>query len=231
MLLVTDIHIVFFPYDKLCTTATSFRYLVGIIAAYWLRRFADAAVEITLMIMGVYATFFFAEHVCGVSGVLAVVVMGVVLAKQREWSISRHVIHENHVVWSELGFIANTIIFTVGGIIIYHQMMSCGVAQPAADSTGGHRRRALFTETVKDTFSGLADKLTLTDQDLASLGLGERAAAGAAVGRRSVRGLTKTPHTNASSLNGTTTTASCHIDTAGEIPWLLLMYVWASTAR
>ena len=94
-------------------------YVFGVIASYWLRKFADAAIEITILIISVFSIFFFAEHICGVSGVLSTVVFGVFISKQREWSLSRAVIHQNHVVWSELGFLANTVIFTMGGVIIY----------------------------------------------------------------------------------------------------------------
>jgi hypothetical protein len=79
----------------------------------------DALTEITVLLCGVYTTFFLAEHYLHVSGVLAVVVFGVFLGKERERIVGHGVGHRNHEFWEMVGFLANALIFAVSGLIIF----------------------------------------------------------------------------------------------------------------
>ncbi len=62
----------------------AFGYLVAKIAIFWLARvFNDALVEITITLASAYITFYVGEGFFGVSGVLAVVTLGIELNSKR----------------------------------------------------------------------------------------------------------------------------------------------------
>ena len=96
----------------------------GVAAAYLMRTQAarsDALTEITILVCGVYTTFFLAEYHFHVSGVLAVVVFGVYLGKERELVVGHRVEHRNHEFWEMVGFLCNSLIFTLSGLIIFEK--------------------------------------------------------------------------------------------------------------
>jgi len=97
--------------------------LVGFILAYitiqWVRQvFNDAMVEITVIIATAYLTFFLAEHFFHVSGVLALVTFGLMMAGVGKTRISPEVAHFLHEFWEFAAFIANTLIFVIVGVVI-----------------------------------------------------------------------------------------------------------------
>lgn len=102
---------------------------MAFISYIWLKQVREVTIDITLLIVGVYATFYIGEHILHVSGVLSTVVYGVSLAKYKTFVMDQHTLDENHGVWEEISFIANTFIFTLAGVIVYDRIsLSEGVA-------------------------------------------------------------------------------------------------------
>lgn len=92
--------------------------LFALLTVLWLQYvISNAEVEITITILVCYLCFHVAEIEFETSGVLAVVFLGLVLSKYK-CVISPAVEHSMHHVWQILGFIANTLIFLFGGIIV-----------------------------------------------------------------------------------------------------------------
>ncbi len=97
--------------------------LVGVVIGYitilWVKGvFNDALVEISFIIAAAYLTFFVAEHFLHVSGVLALVALGLVMAGVGRTRISPEVEHFMHEFWELAGFIANTLLFLIVGVVI-----------------------------------------------------------------------------------------------------------------
>ncbi len=89
----------------------------------WLKRvFNDALIEITVVIGAAYLSFFLAESVFHVSGVIAVVTLGISMAGPGKTRISPGVSHFLHEFWELAAFIANTLIFIVVGVVIAQQV-------------------------------------------------------------------------------------------------------------
>ena len=100
--------------------------IVGAAAAYatsiWLRHHkchGDAEIEITALTVAVLVIFFVSEQLLHVSGVLAVVAFGILIGKNQASIVGRKVMEKNHAWWTELCFIANSLIFGLAGVIIY----------------------------------------------------------------------------------------------------------------
>lgn len=93
--------------------------LVGWITLRWLKGvFNDAMVEITVVVAAAYITFYVAEHFLHVSGVLALVALGLMVGGFGRSSISPQVEHFMHEFWELAGFIANCLIFLIVGLVI-----------------------------------------------------------------------------------------------------------------
>lgn len=92
---------------------------VGWIILRWIRRvFNDAMVEISAVVAAAYITFYVAEHFLHVSGVLALVALGLLIGGFGRSSISPQVEHFMHEFWELAGFIANCLIFLIVGFVI-----------------------------------------------------------------------------------------------------------------
>ncbi|CAG9467732.1 unnamed protein product [Pedinophyceae sp. YPF-701] len=78
----------------------------------------DAQAEVTLTVVTSFLTWFVAEELCGVSGVLAVVFLGVFMAAVGKGFITPSSEHAIETIWETLEFFANTIIFVLSGVII-----------------------------------------------------------------------------------------------------------------
>jgi len=100
-----------------------FGYAIGKITTMWLVNvFDDVLTEVTIVVSVVCLTFFMAEHYLYVSGVLAVVALGVCLNQDRE-CISPDVEKYLRRLWDLLAFFANCLIFLlVGDAILEHHM-------------------------------------------------------------------------------------------------------------
>lgn len=93
--------------------------IIGWFVATWLKRvFNDALFEITVVVSAAYLTFFVAEHFTQVSGVIALVSYGIVMAGIGRTRISPQVEHFLHEFWDLAAFIANTLIFIIVGVVI-----------------------------------------------------------------------------------------------------------------
>lgn len=93
--------------------------IIGLIVINWVRKvFNDALFEITVIIGAAYLAFFVAEAFFHVSGVLAVVTFGLVMAGVGRTRISPEVGHFLHEFWELAAFIANTLIFIIVGVVI-----------------------------------------------------------------------------------------------------------------
>eukprot|EP01065_Artemidia_motanka_P022892 TRINITY_DN2714_c0_g1_i1.p1 TRINITY_DN2714_c0_g1~~TRINITY_DN2714_c0_g1_i1.p1 ORF type:complete len:1276 (+),score=452.37 TRINITY_DN2714_c0_g1_i1:76-3903(+) len=91
--------------------------VVGRVTEMFLSRvFNDALLEITITLCSAYITFFVAEGFLRVSGVLALVVLGVWLSHHRQ-CISPEVEHSLHSFWETTVYLANTLIFVLVGLV------------------------------------------------------------------------------------------------------------------
>lgn len=78
----------------------------------------DWIAESTLTVATAFLCFYVAEDLCGSSGVLAVVFLGVYMAARGRQLVSPASEHAMHIVWETLEFFANTVIFVLSGILI-----------------------------------------------------------------------------------------------------------------
>lgn len=93
--------------------------VIGWIMLKWIKKvFNDAMVEITAVVAAAYVTFYIAEHFLHVSGVLALVALGLMIGGAGRASISPQVEHFMHEFWELAGYIANCIIFLIVGLVI-----------------------------------------------------------------------------------------------------------------
>ena len=90
---------------------------------WWLKKvFNDALIEITVVIGAAYLSFYIAESVLHVSGVIAVVTLGISMAGHGKTKVSPGVTHFLHEFWELAAFIANTLIFIIVGVVIAEQV-------------------------------------------------------------------------------------------------------------
>ncbi|MDP6723382.1 MAG: cation:proton antiporter, partial [Pirellulaceae bacterium] len=75
-------------------------------------------VEVTLTVCLAYLTFIVAEHYLHVSGVMAVVTAGLVLGSYGRTKISPESWDHLHVIWEQLAFWANSLIFFLVGLLV-----------------------------------------------------------------------------------------------------------------
>ncbi|MFT7053209.1 MAG: NhaP-type Na+/H+ or K+/H+ antiporter [Psychromonas sp.] len=92
---------------------------VGLVFLFWIGRlFNQPLIEITLTISAAYIAYFIAEDIFEVSGVVAVVSLGVLVSSIGRTRISPGVTVFLHHFWQMMAHIANTLIFILVGIII-----------------------------------------------------------------------------------------------------------------
>jgi len=91
----------------------------GAVATYWLKFTHDDILEVNLTIITAYLCFYVCEQ-SGVhtSGILALVALGLYMTNQGKTRISHSAEASVHHIWSFLGFVAETIIFTLAGLIM-----------------------------------------------------------------------------------------------------------------
>lgn len=93
--------------------------VVGWLVLKWIKSvFNDAMVEISMVVAAAYLSFFIAEDIFHVSGVLSLVTLGLMVGGYGRSSISPEVEHFMHEFWELAGFIANCIIFLIVGFVI-----------------------------------------------------------------------------------------------------------------
>ncbi|MCW8996244.1 MAG: cation:proton antiporter [Psychromonas sp.] len=92
---------------------------IGIVILFWVGHlFNKPIIEITLTIAAAYLAYFIAENIFHVSGVVAVVTLGLLLASVGRTRISPEVADFLQHFWQMMAHIANTLIFILVGIII-----------------------------------------------------------------------------------------------------------------
>lgn len=98
------------------------------IAIIWIRKIVkDEILTISITFMACYVTFFVGEVYLGVSGILAIVSLGVLMAMFGKVRINPESEHSVHVVWSFIQYVLETIIFVLtGGYIGYYLIYSNG---------------------------------------------------------------------------------------------------------
>ncbi|CAH1258973.1 SLC9C1 [Branchiostoma lanceolatum] len=100
---------------KVMIGGPAFGFFMSKLTSFWLANiFNDALTEITITLASTYITFYVAE-VLGVSGVLAVVILGLTMERT---SISPEVESFLHRFWEMMAYLANTVIFILVGIMI-----------------------------------------------------------------------------------------------------------------
>jgi NhaP-type Na+/H+ or K+/H+ antiporter len=104
--------------------------LLGAVACYiaimWLRRIVkDEILTIAITFMACYVTFFVGETYLGVSGILAIVSLGVLMSMFGKVRINPESEHSVHIVWSFIQYVLETVIFVLtGGYIGYYTIYS-----------------------------------------------------------------------------------------------------------
>lgn len=90
------------------------------IMVWWLGRIHNKSVlETNLTVTFAYMTYYTAERPeVHVSGILAIVCLGIYMAKQGKTNISSESEHAVHNVWQTIGFSAETVIFSLSGLTI-----------------------------------------------------------------------------------------------------------------
>ena len=93
--------------------------LVGWISLKWIKGVVnDPLVENSIVVAAAYLTFYVAEHFLHVSGVLALVTLGLIVGGIGRTRISPQVQHFMHEFWEMAGFLANSLIFIIVGVVI-----------------------------------------------------------------------------------------------------------------
>ncbi len=97
----------------------------GFFLTIWLKHVHDPILEANLTVVSVYLLFYVAENtVLHVSGILAMVSLGLYMTNKGKTRISHVAEASVHNVWSFLGFMAETMIFTLTGVIMGNKVIT-----------------------------------------------------------------------------------------------------------
>eukprot|EP00899_Mesostigma_viride_P014166 jgi/Mesvir1/22750/Mv14150-RA.1 len=104
---------------RVCLGGPALGILFAIVAVLWLAFiYHDAMVEITITFVACYMVFFVAENEAKMSGVLAVMALGITMGFLARTAFVGEVEHVLHAVWDTVEYMANTLIFVLAGIIM-----------------------------------------------------------------------------------------------------------------
>jgi NhaP-type Na+/H+ or K+/H+ antiporter len=98
--------------------------LLGIIAGFIMslilkRIHNNFVLEVNTTIVGSYLVFFIAESTAlHISGILAIVALGLYMTRSGKTRISAESEHSVHHVWGYIGYMAETVIFILAGVIL-----------------------------------------------------------------------------------------------------------------
>ena len=115
----------FFKFVRLSGGGPCLGFIGGFIMTNLLKRIHNNFVlEVNTTIFVSYFIFFTAESTgIGASGILAVVVLGLYMSNTGKTTISAESEHAVHHVWGYVGFVAETVIFIISGIIMGQRSM------------------------------------------------------------------------------------------------------------
>lgn len=120
---VSDVSAVFI-FLKVSLGGIAVGILVSWLLINWVKRvFNEPLVEISAIVGASYFTFFIAENFFGVSGVIALVTLGVIMASSGRTKISPEVQHFLHEFWDLAAFLANVMIFIIVGVVIAERIV------------------------------------------------------------------------------------------------------------
>jgi NhaP-type Na+/H+ or K+/H+ antiporter len=115
---------------KMSIGGALFGIAFAVVVVQWLRTvFNDSLTEITITLCAAYLCFFIAEYFLHVSGVLAVVCLGLYFGQIGRTSVSPEVAHFLEEFWQCLGYIGNTLIFVVAGTVIGFKLPAFPVSE------------------------------------------------------------------------------------------------------
>ncbi len=107
-------------------------FIIAYLGSLWIEKlFNDPLAEITLTLVMAYSSMIIAEAFFHVSGVMAVVTTGLWMSGTGRTKISPEVSHFLHRFWETLGYIANTLIFFLVGIVIAERLHHTGLSDLA----------------------------------------------------------------------------------------------------
>ena len=93
--------------------------LIGCLTTFWLRyMYNEPEAEIMLTVVAAFFAYLVGDRVLKVSGVLAVVALGLWMSAFGSNHVSRRVEGSLAVVWDVLEYVANTVIFVLSGAVI-----------------------------------------------------------------------------------------------------------------
>eukprot|EP00249_Psilotum_nudum_P020794 c27850_g1_i1 orf=499-4035(-) len=97
----------------------------GLISVWWLGAiFNDTVIEITLTLTASYIAYYTAEDEANVSGVLAVMTIGMFFAIFARTAFKGESQQSMHYFWEMITYIANTLIFILSGLVIAESILS-----------------------------------------------------------------------------------------------------------
>lgn len=96
----------------------------GLVAVLWLGLvFNDTVIEITLTLTASYIAYYTAEDEADVSGVLAVMTVGIFFAVFARAAFKGETQQSMHHFWDMVAYIANTLIFILSGVVIAESIL------------------------------------------------------------------------------------------------------------
>jgi NhaP-type Na+/H+ or K+/H+ antiporter len=96
-----------------------FGVFVGFLVSKWVGRIRkDAGLISVISVVACYSVFFFSENYLVVSGILALVSLGVFLSGFMKVNLSHEIDHTVHSVWGFCGFSLESLIFLISGTYI-----------------------------------------------------------------------------------------------------------------
>ena len=91
----------------------------GIILTIWISRISFKPVlTVNLTICFAYINFYICENICGVSGILSIVSMGLYMNYKGKTRVSVDAHHMLHNVWNLITFAAESGIFVLSGALV-----------------------------------------------------------------------------------------------------------------
>ena len=123
----------FFPvlgqFLQLVLGGIAFGVLMSVLVFFWLKIiYNHPLIEIPVILMGVYATFYVAEDLLHVSGVLATVMFGFMMSNRFKYTLSPAVMEMNEAVWTQLAHVSESIIFIMGGVIVHDKIINSDIS-------------------------------------------------------------------------------------------------------